>query len=69
MEHIDEWGDGSLRVPRFESQRANTTMTVAKGKFELVSTITPKPANPPPAVARRILLFVRADVLPVSTGP
>ena len=64
MEHVDQWGDGSMRMPIFETWRCNTSINVAPGKFEFVSALTPK-ANPPvPAVSRKILVFVRADILP-----
>jgi hypothetical protein len=37
---------------------------VAPGKFELITALTPKTNAPAPAVTRKILVFVRADVLP-----
>ena len=63
MEHTDPWGDASLRMPVLETWRVNTSVTLLDGQFELVSVITPKPAAPAPAAARKILVFVRADVL------
>ncbi len=65
MEHVDAWGDGSIRMPIYERWSVSTSINVKSGKFELVSTITPKPSTPVPAVSRRILVFVRADILPV----
>lgn len=41
----------------------------ANGNFVPVSAITPTPTDPASAAAHRILLFVRADVLPVHTSP
>lgn len=64
MEHVDQWGDGSMRMPIFESLRCNTAINVKPGKFELVSALTPKVNAPVPEVSRKILVFVRADVLP-----
>lgn len=66
MEHTDQWGDGAMRMPIFESLRCNTSIRVEPGKFELVSALTPKVNAPVPAVSRKILVFVRADVLPKS---
>jgi hypothetical protein len=63
MEHVDEWGDASLRMPAFETWRVNTAVTLTPGQFEMVSVITPKPNAPGPAVPRKILVFVRADVI------
>lgn len=69
MEHHDEWGDASLRMPVFEIWRANTSLTLMAGKFELASVITPKAQPPVPTVSRRLLLFVRADVVPALHSP
>jgi Flp pilus assembly secretin CpaC len=69
MEHKDPWGNAPIRMPVFETWRANTSLTLLSGKFGLVSVITPKPDAPAPAVTQRILLFVRADVLPDPGSP
>jgi len=66
MEHKDQWGDASLRMPVFEVWRTYTSVILTNGTFELVSVISPKPTLPTPAVQNKILKFVRADVLPVS---
>ena len=68
MEYKDQWGDGSIRMPVYEAWRVNTSLTLTPGKFELVSAITPKSAAPVPAVLRKILVFVRADIVPVPTS-
>jgi len=69
MEHMDEWGDASMRMPAYERWAANTSVLIVSGKSELVSVITPKQQPPPPAVARRIMLFVRADVIEFIPNP
>jgi hypothetical protein len=63
MEHKDQWGDASVRMPVFESWRVNTSLTVAAGKFELASVISTKPTQLAPAEMKKILLFVRADII------
>ncbi len=63
MEHTDQWGDGSMRMPIFESLRCMTSISVTAGKFELVSALTPRANTQIPAVTRKILVFARADVL------
>jgi hypothetical protein len=65
MEHKDQWGDASIRMPVYETWRTNTNITLHVGKFELISIITPKLGAPAPAASRRILVFVRADIIPV----
>jgi hypothetical protein len=42
MEHKDQWGDGSIRMPVFETWRVHTSLSVVPGKFELVSSISPE---------------------------
>jgi hypothetical protein len=68
MEHLDQWGDGSMRMPIYETWKTNTSIDVEPGKFELVSALTPKAKAPVPAISRKILIFVRADVLPSRLG-
>ena len=69
MEHKDPWGDGSIRMPVYETWRVHTSVSAEPGKFELVSVISPKPKDPVPAVLRKILVFVRADIVPVPVSP
>jgi hypothetical protein len=63
MEHIDKWGDASIRMPVYETWRSTTSVILYSGKFELVSVIAPKAKVPSPLIPKRILLFVRADVV------
>lgn len=69
MEHRDPWGDGSIRMPVYETWRVHTSLTLPPGKFELASVISPRPKSPVPAVSRKILVFVRADIVPVPGSP
>jgi hypothetical protein len=62
----DEWGDASYVQPTIETWRVNTQMTFQVGKFDLAATITPKPTEPVPATLRKILVFVRCDVITVG---
>jgi hypothetical protein len=64
MEHKDKWGNAPVRMPIFEKWGSQLSLTLRSGKFEVAAVITPKPDEPVPAAARRILLFVRADILP-----
>ncbi len=67
MEHKDQWGEASYKMPIYEKWSANTSLSLRSGKSELVSVINPKDQPAPPAVSRRILLFVRADILEPPT--
>lgn len=69
MEHVDQWGDASVRMPIFGTWRLNTSVSLLAGQFEMVGVITPKPSTPGPAATRKLLVFVRADILPVPSQP
>lgn len=64
MEHKDQWGDGSIRMPYFEKWSVNTSLDFKPGQFEFVNTFSPKKHQPIPAVISKVMLFVRVDVLP-----
>ena len=68
LEHHDQWGDGSLLMPIYETLRVNTGVSVVPGKFELVFVITPKPVAPVPGVSRKVMVFVRAEIIAVPKG-
>jgi hypothetical protein len=68
-QYVDEWGDASIRMPVFETSRLNTSVSLMPGQFEMVGAITPKPNTPGPAVTRKLLVFVRADIPPVHSQP
>ena len=63
MEHVDPWGDASYRMPIFECLRAISSITVKPGKFVFISALTPKMNGQGPVVMRKILVFIRADLL------
>ncbi len=65
IEYSDKHGDASIRMPIFETWRTNTFLTLRAGRFRLVSVFSPKQQVPAPFLDSRVLLFVRADVLPV----
>ena len=69
LEHVDEWGDASLRFPVFETWRFRSSVALAVGKFELVTVLSPKPTEGAPAATGKLLVFVRADVLPLPVSP
>ncbi len=67
VEHTDQWGDASIRHPTFESLRVSTGITLQAGKFGFVCLLTPKNEEGGRAFTRKILLFVRADVIPMES--
>jgi hypothetical protein len=64
-EFRDQWGDASIRTPVFDSKRANSGVSLANGVFELWNVFNPKPVAVP-AVTKRMMVFVRADILPMG---
>jgi hypothetical protein len=66
MEHKDQWGDASIRMPVYERWSVNTWLSLTNGKFELAAVISPKTTSHTSAALNKILVFVRADALPAS---
>ena len=64
-EFRDQWGDGSSRMPIFDSRRMTGSLTLKSGVFGLWSIFNPRPAAVPAATTRQ-LVFVRADVLAIG---
>ncbi len=62
VKHVDEWGDASVRMPSFTALICNTALALAPGRFALAAVLTPQPEPPPPALAPKALVFVRADI-------
>lgn len=62
-EHQDRWGDASIKRPIFETWKTNTAITLQSGKIELANVFSPKPADAQSTATRKILCFVRADIV------
>jgi hypothetical protein len=65
-----EWkgkhGDASVRMPTMYSTRITTAVTLATGQPLLAAALSPKGENGFPDFKRKLLVFVRADVLTVG---
>lgn len=61
--HVDEWGDASIRRPAFTTVSCHNTLTLEPGRFVLAAVLSPQPPAPPPALAMRVMVFARADLL------
>ena len=55
------WGKFVDRMPTFTTLRTNCTVSLVPGKPMLAGVLTPQPEPKPPALPRKLLLFVRAD--------
>jgi hypothetical protein len=63
VEHVDQWGDGSVRRPIIGSLRVSTGISLQDGQFGLVGFLTPNKKDGGQQIDRKIMLFVRADVV------
>jgi hypothetical protein len=63
-----EWkgtqGDASVKTPKFYVLRLSSSVRLSSGKPMLVAAQTPKDPNGSPDAKRKLMVFVRADVLP-----
>jgi general secretion pathway protein D len=66
VEHKDEWGEASLRMPTFETLRLSTATTLENGKFGLLGVLTPTDPKGGLMTERKLMLFVKADILTVE---
>lgn len=65
-EHTDEWGAAPIRLPIFESLEVSTSITLLNGQFGLVGALTPRDTQGGRDPSRKVLLFIRADVMPLA---
>ena len=67
-----EWkhprGDSPLQMPVFYTLRCDTTVRTQAGKPLLVAALSPKGPGDFPDPSRKILLFVKCDILIAETG-
>ena len=63
MEHRDQWGDGSIRMPTFGTLRMNTSNPLVPPPFGFVGLLTPHKKDGGRDFTRKIMLFVRVDVM------
>ena len=68
QEWKDPRGDAHVQMPLFYTLRCNTTVRTQAGKPLLVATLSPKGPDDLPDPSRKILLFVKCDILMAITG-
>lgn len=61
-----EHGNSPIQMPTFYTLRLNTSVTLADGKPMFVAALTPKKQDGTPDPNRKLMVFVRADV--ITTG-
>ena len=60
--HRTDQGDDSIRMPQFEKRRANLSLSLSPGVWQLAAVLDPLPRPPAPALATKVLLFIRCEV-------
>lgn len=63
MKHVDQWGEASVLMPTYEALRFSSSIHIKPGQFEMVGLLTSKMRDQGPVVMRKIVVFVRADIL------
>ncbi len=61
-----EHGNSPIQMPTMYAIRINTAVTLAAGKPMLVAALSPKDEKGYPDFTRKLMIFVRADVLTVG---
>jgi len=62
----DKRGDSSVRMPNIYCARINTSVLVVAGQPLFVAALSPKNAEGIPDTTRKLMVFVRCDVLTVG---
>lgn len=65
------WGTSAdskvtMKMPTIYTYRVETAVTVTKGQFHMVSALTPKDDNNKADPTKKLLVFVKADILTVG---
>jgi len=64
--HRDRWGDASIRRPTYEELRMSFGITLLANEWGFVGIHTPHAESGNRDFTRKIMLFVRADVIPIE---
>ena len=62
----DSRGNSDIKMPTMYTLRLNTSVTVNKGEYLLVAAMSPKDDKGFPDITRKVMIFVKADVLSVG---
>lgn len=61
-----QYGDASIRMPTMYTMRMTTSLTLIDGQTLLAAALSPKGENGFPDFKRKVMVFVRCDVLTVG---
>lgn len=62
--YVDQWGDASKYMPVFERHFIRSSLSVKPGEYSLISAMTPQVRQQDAKIDRKILTFVKLDLLP-----
>ena len=66
VSHHDQWGDASIRRPTYEELRMSTGIVLLANTWGFVGIHSPHAPDAGRDTTRKIMLFVRADVMPIE---
>jgi hypothetical protein len=64
----DDLGDQSVKTPKMYSLRVNTSATLLAGEPLFIAAVSPKDADGHADFTRKVMIFVRCDVLAAGGG-
>lgn len=59
----DERGNAPIQMPTFYTLRLNSSVTLTHGNYLLLAALSPKDKNGHPDFTRKLMVFVKADVI------
>jgi hypothetical protein len=62
----DKYGNAPIQMPTFYTVRVNTSVTLGVGQYLMVAALSPKTKDGATDFSRKLMLFVKADVLTVG---
>jgi hypothetical protein len=62
----DQYGKTLVQMPKFYTVRINTAVTLAAGQYLMVAAVSPKNQDGATDFSRKLMIFVKADVLSVG---
>lgn len=62
----DERGGADVKMPVMYTMRVNTGLTLTTGRYHLACTLSPKDKDGFPDPTRKVMMFVKADVMTVK---
>ena len=66
VNHKDQWGSADIKFPLFYKMESRSALTVANGEYSLVNVFNPMDKDGKADTAIKVLLFVKATIMPLE---